>query len=228
MSDFCNMDEKELWDKYGSMQKSEEFYLGRHYSYQMKNTPRHILFTLSRYKFAAKMIGFNKQILELGCSEGIGTPYLSEFSCNVKAIDFDAEAIEWAKKYMENDKVLFDTDNFLDKKYGDFDAIVSFDVVEHIYEKNEKIYFDTVINNLNKNGIFIIGTPNIECSKYSKKEVLDAHVNMYSADRLIKVLGTYFHNVFLFTQSDEIIHTGFNATANYLLCLCCNRKSDKL
>lgn len=218
------MDEKQLWDKYSKLQQSKQFHIGPYYSYQLSQTPRHVLFSLSRYKFALKLIGDQKKILELGCNEGLGTYYLSEFADNVTGIDFDEEAIMWAKENLESTKLTFIHDNFLEKKYGEFDAIVTYDVVEHIYQNNEDLFFKTILTNLNDYGILIIGTPNIECSKYSNQEIAGAHVNMYSGDRLVKTLQRYFNNVFLFSQNDEIIHTGFFHTANYLICLCCSKK----
>lgn len=219
------MDEKELWDKYGLLQKSHTFNLGPYYSYQFMNTPRHILFSLSRYKFAMKMIGENKNILELGCNEGLGSYFLSEFALHVHGVDFDENAIKWAQENMSGSKLSFQYDNFLGKKFGEYDAVVSYDVVEHIYQRNEDEYFKTVIINMNTTSVFIIGTPNIECSKFANQEIAGAHVNMYSGEQLRNVLNKYFNNVFLFTQNDEMIHTGFNPTANYLIGLCCNKKS---
>lgn len=78
------MDEKELWDIYGNLQKESELKLGNYYSYQFINSRRHLLYKISRYKFAMKMIGYNKKILELGCNEGIGTYFLSEYSSKSK------------------------------------------------------------------------------------------------------------------------------------------------
>lgn len=74
------MNGKELWDFCGNIQKSGSIELGGHYSYQLVHPRRHLLYTISRYKFAMKMIGKNKKILELGCNEGIGTYFLSEYA----------------------------------------------------------------------------------------------------------------------------------------------------
>ena len=216
--------EKNLWDHYGTLQKDRPFSFGPHYSYQFRNSRRHIIFSLSRYKFAMKMAGPGKKILELGCSEGLGIWYMAEFAKLAHGVDFDGNAIDWAKKNLPREKLTFTCDDFIGKKYGEFDAVVSFDVMEHIYKKNEKPYFKTISRNLKTTGVCIVGTPNIEAARFSRPEVNGAHVNMYSAQRLISVLECYFHNVFLFCQNDEIIHTGFTPMANYLICLCCYPK----
>ncbi len=216
--------EKKIWDKYEALQQDEAFAFGSYYSYQFRNTPRHILFTLSRYKFALKMIGEGKKILELGCNEGLGSYFMSEFAVSVTGVDFDERAVKWADDNYKSDKLSFICDNFLGKRYGSFDAVVSYDVIEHIYAENEKCYMETVTDNLNPDGIFLVGTPNAEADKYSNKEISGAHVNLYSHDRFYTMLRNYFHNVFPFSQNDEMIHTGFSPMAHYLLALCCYKK----
>lgn len=213
------MDEKKLWDKFGGIQKATPFSFGSYYSYQFRNTPWHILFTLSRYKFASKMIGANRDVLELGCNEGLGSYYLSEFAHHVHGVDFDKEAIAWAKENLESEKLSFKLDNFLGKKYGEFDAVVAFDTIEHTFKRNEDLFLETICRNLSRYGIAIVGTPNIMASQYSSPIVNDTHVNMYDAERLEGLMNKYFHNVSIFSQNDEVIHTGFPPMAHYLIAV---------
>jgi len=35
------------------------------------------------------------------------------------------------------------------------------------------------------------------------------------------MLKNYFNNVFLFSMNDEVVHTGFNKMAHYLIAICC-------
>jgi len=219
-----NMTEKEVWEKYGKHQKEEVLKIGPHASFQLKNSPRRVLFSLSRYKFAAKMMGENKNVLELGCSDGMGTYVLSEMAKKVVAVDFDQEVIDWAKKNVKSKKVSFNCDNFLEKVYGKFEGVIAYDVIEHIQRKNEKIFLETVCNNLTFEGVFLIGTPNITAKKYSSKVVNDAHVNLYSADRLKKLMEKYFNNVFMFGSNDEIVHTGFAPMSQYIIAIGCHKK----
>jgi len=220
--------EKKVWDKYEGLQQADPFSFGPYYSYQLHETPRHILFTLARYKFAAKMIGAGKKVLELGCNEGLGSYYLSEFSDSVTGVDFDERAVTWAQEHYEKDRLSFVCDNFFNKIYGSHDAVVSYDVIEHICEDNENIYMDSIVSNLAKTGICLIGTPNIEIHKFANPEIAGAHINLYSGDRFKALLEKYFHNVFLFSQNDEMIHTGYTPMAHYLVALCCNvRKESK-
>jgi len=218
------LDEQGVWDKYGADQKSSCFTLGPHSSYQFKNTPRRILFSLSRYKFAQKLIGKDKTILEFGCSDGLGSHILAETAAKVLGIDFDSDVIVWAEEHLTTEKLSFKLDNFLGKKYGKFDAVVAFDVIEHISRRNEHRFLETISNNLSQYGIAIVGTPNITSSQYSSKVVNAAHINMYDAERLENLINKYFHNVFIFYQNDEVIHTGFPHMAHYLIAVSCYKK----
>lgn len=222
----------ELWNKYGATQKENSVTLGPHSSYQWINSRRHLLFTAARYKFAMKMIGNlyepnENTILDLGCSDGFGTYYIAEYAKLVLGVDFDKEAIEYAKRTNTYHNIEFQLDNFLNKQYGEFDGIVSFDVLEHIYPENENDYMETVKMNLKANGTFVIGTPSLETQQYSKENVTGAHVNVYKGEDFYKMLKEYFHNVYLFTQNDEIIHTGHMRMANYLIAVCSNKKGEK-
>lgn len=220
--------EKKLWDSTGAMLEGKKVSLGPYFSFQYRHTPRHILFTMSRYKFAQKMIGNGKNILELGCNEGVGCHYLAEFSKSVLGVDFDKTAIDWAQKHQTNEIATFTHDDFLKKEYGKFDAVVSYDVIEHIYPENEHDFLKTVVNNLTHDGICLVGTPNKEADKFSNPESREAHVNLHDGDSLVESLTPYFHNIFLFSMNDEVIHTGFSKMAHYLIALCAYKKtSDK-
>ena len=37
----------------------------------------------------------------------------------------------------------------------------------------------------------------------------------------------YFHDVFMFSMNDEVVHTGFHAMAHYLFALCVARRDGR-
>jgi len=216
--------EKQIWDKTSQMLEKNPFNLGRHWSYNFLNDPKRLGFVLSRYKFAAKMACKNASILELGCSEGIGAPILAENAKSYLGVDLDDIAISDAQKNFNSSKFKFIYDDFMNKHYGKFDAVISLDVVEHIYSDHEKTYFDTIFNNLSENGICVVGTPNSTSSVYASEASMLGHVNLFSQQRLIEVMKNYFHQVFCFGINDEIVHTGFAPMAHYLICIGCHKK----
>lgn len=222
--------ELELWEKYGGTQKEKSVTLGPHASYQWNHSRRHLLFSAARYKFAMKMMGSiyepgKKELLDLGCSDGFGTYYIAEYAKSVLGVDFDEEAMLFAKEN-SGGNIRFRHENFLDQYYGDFDGIVSFDVLEHIYPEHETAYMNTVLKNLKQTGTFIVGTPSLESQQYAKENISGAHVNIYRGEDLYAMLKQYFYQVYLFTQNDELIHTGHLRMANYLIAVCSQQKSD--
>ena len=68
-------------------------------------------------------------------------------------------------------------------------------------------------------GICIIGTPNLDAEKYSSPASKEGHVNLKSATTLRELLLKYFHNAFIFSMNDEVVHTGFYPMAHYLFSM---------
>lgn len=214
----------ENWDEIRDMIKDQDISLGPYFGHQVRHSPRHLLFTLSRYKFAAKMLPPNKRlkVLEIGCSEGIGSVMLSEPGHYITATDIDSEAIECAKKNLERDNIQFLNKNILKtNKIGQFDFAVSLDVIEHIQPSEEDQFFNSIINNLTRKGGCIIGTPNETANQYASKASQLGHINLYTYDRLIESMQKYFEHVFCFGMNDEIVHTGFPAMCHYLMAIGC-------
>lgn len=218
--------EKALWDRVTAMLGNSKKVLGRHWAYNLLGDPKRLAFVLSRYKFAAKMAGRNRRVLELGCSEGIGTPILSEFAAHYTGVDMDGPAIATAKANWENEKCRFLEADFLGQTYGTFDAVVSLDVIEHIHVEYEPLFFRTVSQNLGEDGICLIGTPNVTSAAYASLASQRGHVNLYDAGRLEAALRSVFHNVFLFGINDEIVHTGFAPMSHYLMALGCSKRTE--
>jgi hypothetical protein len=49
-------------------------------------------------------------------------------------------------------------------------------------------------------------------------------VNCKTGGELRALLNQFFHNVFLFSMNDEVVHTGFTPMAQYLLASGCARR----
>lgn len=221
-----NTEEKHSWDQIMNLISTPRLKLGEYFSYQLLNNTRHLLYTLSRYKFAAKTLVREPPpaVLELGCSEGIGTLILSEQSQSLTAVDSYKPFITWAKNHLRRKDIQFIADDFLGKMYGQFDAVVALDVIEHIKVADTRLFISTICNNLQPNGFCIVGTPNKTARKYASPASRKGHVNLFSSDRLRKVFLRYFENVFLFGMNDEVVHTGFEPMCHYFFALACTPK----
>lgn len=200
--------------------------LGHHWSFNILNDPKRLGFVLARYRFAAEMTGPGKHVLELGCSEGLGGLLLAEHAQSYTGIDLDVEAVQAARHNLAPPRFTFHTGNFLGARLGQFDSVVSIDVIEHIEPPREHEFFETCYHNLNDDGICIIGTPNITASAYASAVSQAGHVNLFDGQRLRSTLLRYFHNVFLFGLNDEMVHTGYINMAHFLLAVGAYKRKD--
>jgi 2-polyprenyl-3-methyl-5-hydroxy-6-metoxy-1,4-benzoquinol methylase len=194
--------------------------LGPYFTFIVQKSPRRLLHLLSYYKFAAKMIGPGKRVADIGCSEGFGTLLLAEHAQSCLGIDQDADAIAFANASLASPKLGFVVADVLREKIGPFDAVVSLDVIEHIYQENEDAFVAAIAAALADDGILILGTPNITADRYANEHSRRGHVNMFDAERLHALGLRHFRNVFSFSGNDEMVHTGFSPMAHYLLALC--------
>ncbi len=218
--------EEKQWQSVKDLIGSEKMSLGKHWSFNLRNDPKRLPFVLSRYKFAAKMACQQGNIIELGCSDGIGVPLLATAADTYLGVDLDKPAIETAKQNWEDQKHKFIYDDFLGKTYGQFQAVISLDVCEHIHPDAQNKYFDTIAQNNTDTGYAVVGTPNITADQYASPMSKQGHINLFSGDRLKKALQRIYHNVFLFGINDEVVHTGYTPMCHYIIALACNKKSQ--
>lgn len=221
-----NKQERSRWEPVKDMMGDHEVSLGKHLSYQFYNSPRRILHMMSYYKFASKLIGKNKSVLDVGCGEGIGTWLLASECGKAKGIDMDQEAVKTGKNNWKDRRISFSSADFLKLKQKTFDAVVTFDVVEHILPENTSRFFRKISGCLGHDGIAVIGTPNITSDQYASPITKTGHVNLYSGERLEEDMKKYFHHVFLFGANDEVVHTGFLPMAHYLIAVGCRKRKN--
>jgi 2-polyprenyl-3-methyl-5-hydroxy-6-metoxy-1,4-benzoquinol methylase len=170
------------------------------------------------------MIGAGKRVLDVGCSEGFGTILLAEAAVSCLGVDLDADAIAVANESVASDKLKFAVMDILASDPGRFDAAVTLDVIEHIFQENEDAFVARLASVLEPHGLLVIGTPNITSDQYANEHSRRGHVNLFSAERLRDLGLRHFHNVFMFSANDEMVHTGFSPLAHYLIALCVDPK----
>jgi 2-polyprenyl-3-methyl-5-hydroxy-6-metoxy-1,4-benzoquinol methylase len=215
--------EHAVWDEVTELMGDKRINLGRYLAYWFNRTPRRALYYSSYYKFAAKMIGRNKRVLDVGCSEGLGTWMLAAECGFARGIDPDEEAIAVAKSNWPEHKVEFLCADFLEAAPGQWDAVVSFDVIEHIRPENAGRFLEQYAANLTPHGVAVVGTPNQTGQVYASAVSKAGHVNVYSAERLEEEMRRVFGHVFMFGANDEVVHTGFPPMAHYLIALACKK-----
>ena len=195
-------------------------------NYAWHDDPKRLTFLFSRYKFVAKMFSGLNRVLEVGCADAFATRIVVQEVKSVTASDFDPVFIEDVKRRMDP-RWKFDClvhDMLAGPVAGGFDGAYSMDVLEHIPASQEEQFVGNIAKSLNPTGVCLIGTPSLQSQTYASSQSKLGHINCKDAPELKALMHKFFHNVFIFSMNDEVVHTGFSPMAHYLLVLCCHRK----
>lgn len=201
--------------------------LGLMTSFAWGDDPKRLTFTLARYKFVAKMLAGRSHVLEVGCADAFGTRIVRQEVENLTAVDFDPLFIADVQKRM-NPKWRFETrvhDMLVGPVPGQFDGIFALDVLEHIAPDRERVFLSNMLTSLAPHGAVILGMPSLESQEHASPNSKAGHVNCKSMPAFKALMQDHFHNVFMFSMNDEIVHTGYHKMAHYLLAVCCERKA---
>jgi 2-polyprenyl-3-methyl-5-hydroxy-6-metoxy-1,4-benzoquinol methylase len=188
--------------------------------------PKRLTFTLSRYKFVAKMLAGSESVLEVGCADAFSTRIVVQEVNKLTAVDFDPLFVEDTNARM-SEKWKFECrvhDMLKGPVAGQYDGIYALDVLEHILPENEKRFLDNMTASLTPHGVMIIGMPSLESQPHASPLSKEGHVNCKSMPDLKKTMQRLFGNVFMFSMNDEVVHTGYHKMAHYLFALCCGRR----
>ena len=191
-----------------------------------KIDPKRLVFVLSRYKFVAKMLEGKQSVLEIGCGDGFASRIVREAVDRLVAVDIESRFIALAnesrsKRY----PICFREHDFVSAPMAEtFDAIYALDVIEHICPDQEKRFLDNILSSLNSQGCLILGAPSLESQQYASEFSKMGHVNCKTGSAMKKTLKAYFHQVFLFSMNDEVVHTGFSPMAHYIFLVCAHPK----
>lgn len=187
--------------------------------------PKRLAFTLSRYKFVAKMLTGSQHVLEVGCADAFGTRVVVQEVKKLTAVDFDPLFVEDTNARM-SDRWKFDCrvhDMLAGPVQGQFDGAYALDVLEHIVPENEERFLRNMAASLTPRGVMIIGMPSLESQPHASALSKEGHVNCKTMPDLKAAMQRHFQNVFMFSMNDEVVHTGYHKMAHYLFALCCGK-----
>ena len=193
--------------------------LGPWTSYSLLHDPKHMGFVLARYKFCAKMLDGMGRVIEVGCGDAFGTPIIAQHAKEVLAIEPDGRHIEGNTKRLAGIKnIVFRQGTIQDLKLpgASFDGAYSIDVIEHLDRHLNGPFVQTQAQILKKDGVCIIGTPNITANEYASQRSRVQHINLHSQESLKALMAKYFKRVFLFGMNDEVLHTGYAPLCHYI------------
>lgn len=188
--------------------------------------PKRLTFTLARYKFVAKLLSGSEHVLEVGCADAFATRVVVQEVKRLTAVDFDPLFVEDARLRM-TERWPFTChvhDMLSGPVEGDFDGVYALDVLEHIRPEDEGLFLDHMSATLRNTGTMIVGMPSLESQDYASALSKEGHVNCKTMPDFKRTMQRLFHNVFMFSMNDEVVHTGFHKMAHYLLAVCCGKK----
>jgi 2-polyprenyl-3-methyl-5-hydroxy-6-metoxy-1,4-benzoquinol methylase len=209
---------------------TKELTVGPWTSYSILNDPKHLVFTLARYKFCAKMLEGCESVLEVGPGDGIGLPIVAQAAKRVVAVDWDPRLIEGNKTRLKDFNNIEHRCIDLNTQQIDVKvhAAMTIDVIEHIESNFEDKFMRAIVRCLHKDGVLITGTPNITASKYASPRSEVQHINLKSMQTLRALTATYCRNVFMFGMNDELVHTGYGPMCHYIWSLGVGIKDEYL
>ena len=172
------------------------------------------------------MLVGSEHVLEIGCGDAFGTRLVQQEVKALSATDFDAVFVDDVKARMEEKWrfPVFTHDLLAGPIGGSFDGVFALDVLEHIAPEHEHVFLANGIAPLSQHGVAIIGMPSLESQIYASPTSRAGHVNCKTMPDLKAAMQRHFHNVFMFSMSDEVVHTGYHKTAHYLFALACSKK----
>ena len=204
-----------------SMEQTEMLSLGVHASYAFTQDPKHLLFTLARYKFVAKLLEGHSPVLEVGCGDGFGSTIVAQAVDRLVCTDSEPYGLDHpAENVWLSNKATLKLHDIVESPLPErFEAVYSLDVIEHIPPQYEDRFMENIVASSVEHGVLIIGTPNITAAQYASRNSEIGHVNLKSHDSLKQTLGRYYRHVFMFGMNDEVLHTGYPAMCHYLIGL---------
>ncbi len=153
------------------------------------------------HAFALSLIGYNKSVLEVGCSTGYLTKVMVERGCNVVGIELDPDAAEKAEKWAERVVVgnIDEGDVWNYVKDESFDVVVLGDVIEHLRDPLASLR--EAVRKLKPTGFVVTSVPNVAhgdvriallqgSSPTPKRGLLDeTHIRFFTLETLRELLA---------------------------------------
>lgn len=195
-------------------------------NWEWYDDPKRFLFSMARYKFVAKMFEGRENVLEIGCGDGFNAPIVMQAVKNLTITDFDPVFVEDARERV-TDRWPYEAkviDILNQDIEGAYDGIYSMDMLEHLPAEKDDVVIGRIAKALTAEGAVIIGMPSLESQVYASPASREGHINCKTAPDLKTLMQKHFHNVFIFSMNDEVVHTGYHKMAHYLIALCTQKK----
>ncbi len=146
-----------------------------------------------RYYFARENFNQGSVVLDAASGSGYGSEILSEKAGKVFGLEINPHSLSFARSHYLRSNIEFiqqDLNGKFPFQNEYFDAIVSFETIEHVQNQNSLISeFNRV---LKKNGVLVISSPDREVITDKAKTVNKFHIAELSKKEFIELLSRYF------------------------------------
>ena len=159
---------------------------------QIDNAAYHIV----RYKWAMRLLRPTDAVLDVGCGTGYGARLLADRCARVVGYEPDAAVARANSTEYLHPRLEFTSD----WPGQIFDAVTSFDVIEHV--QDDEAFLSDIHVALKPDGVLFLSTPRVTGGPLKNEHVLE-----YDEDELRELLDWKFCRVLLFGQVDEVIGT---------------------
>lgn len=152
---------------------------------------------LSAYHFALPYIK-NKDILEIGFGDGYGANFLADYARSIKAVDVLERNVALAENKYKKNNLEFKKIDAAYSMFPDntFDAVVSFQVIEHIDEGQIAGYLKSIMRVLKSGGAAFISTLNLDKNRKPDKPYVKNpfHVKEFTYEEFDSSIKEIFEN----------------------------------
>jgi 2-polyprenyl-3-methyl-5-hydroxy-6-metoxy-1,4-benzoquinol methylase len=152
------------------------------------------------HAFVLSFVGYNKSVLEVGCSSGYITKILAERGCDVIGIEVDPDAAKAAEKWAERVVVgnIDEGEVWHYVKDESFDVVLLGDVLEHLHDPLASLR--EAVRKVKPSGFVVTSLPNVAHGdvrmslmqgqfRYSDKGLLDrTHLKFFTLESARELL----------------------------------------
>jgi 2-polyprenyl-3-methyl-5-hydroxy-6-metoxy-1,4-benzoquinol methylase len=158
----------------------------------------------ARLRHLATQVEFrDKKVLDCGCGTGYSLAFISSDTPNAHylGIDVDECAIAYARtKYPGLDLRVMDG-MALSFDSSSFDVVLSFEVLEHLNEDQQRRYISETYRVLKTGGTLVLSTPNKDVFSLGHRISLNLyHVRELTLEQLVHLLGEKYQSVDVYGQ----------------------------
>lgn len=175
---------------------------------------------LTRYAFAAEVLNGAKRVLDIACGNGYGSYILAnQTNAEVVGVDGSSEAIQQAALYWSHPNVSFrrsSVGEFLRLCEGDFDAIVSFETLEHLH--GDRAFIEAAWAHLRVGGVLLLSVPNAETTHLGVNPFHIKHYTQKSIEMLFSDLPFRGHVSWCGLTEVTLLTSDIGAS-NCLVCM---------